>query len=125
MGSFEGQWFVPGGALDEGETPVECAVRELREESGLEVDEEPELVGAYFAYIYGHRWLMLTFRAAVRGEVVLSDEHDGARWVDPLDMRAFMTDETLLNIARGNEAIAAGLKLIRDDLDRYIKKIGR
>jgi 8-oxo-dGTP pyrophosphatase MutT (NUDIX family) len=28
-------WFTPGGGRDEGETAQECAVRELREETGL------------------------------------------------------------------------------------------
>jgi len=30
-------WFTPGGGLDEGESPAEGAVRELREETGLAV----------------------------------------------------------------------------------------
>ena len=30
-----GWWFTPGGGLDEGETPVEAARRELAEETGL------------------------------------------------------------------------------------------
>ena len=28
-------WFTPGGGRDEGESPQECAVRELHEETGL------------------------------------------------------------------------------------------
>ncbi|MCZ7439210.1 NUDIX hydrolase [Micromonospora sp. WMMC241] len=28
-------WFTPGGGLDPGETPAECAARELTEETGL------------------------------------------------------------------------------------------
>lgn len=31
-------WFTPGGGIDEGETPVEAAARELQEETGLVVD---------------------------------------------------------------------------------------
>jgi ADP-ribose pyrophosphatase YjhB (NUDIX family) len=33
----DGRWGLPGGWLDPNETPEECAVRETREETGLEV----------------------------------------------------------------------------------------
>jgi len=32
---FKAHWELPGGRIDSGETPRNCAVRELREESGL------------------------------------------------------------------------------------------
>jgi 8-oxo-dGTP diphosphatase len=32
---FRGQWELPGGRIDPGETPLQAAVRELHEESGL------------------------------------------------------------------------------------------
>ena len=34
-----GSWAIPGGAIDEGETPLEGALREFVEEIGMELDE--------------------------------------------------------------------------------------
>ncbi|MBQ5425693.1 MAG: NUDIX domain-containing protein, partial [Pseudobutyrivibrio sp.] len=44
--SDNGQWCVPGGALELGETYKEAAARELREEVGIEV-KELQLFGLY------------------------------------------------------------------------------
>jgi 8-oxo-dGTP pyrophosphatase MutT (NUDIX family) len=38
-----GQWALPGGRLDEGETPVQGALRELQEEVGLVLDRDAAL----------------------------------------------------------------------------------
>src|SRR5712671_3077642 len=38
--AHRGQWALPGGRCDEGETPVMAALRELAEELGLELGEE-------------------------------------------------------------------------------------
>ncbi|RLE19100.1 MAG: hypothetical protein DRJ08_06025 [Acidobacteria bacterium] len=35
---FAGQYLPPGGHVEEGENPLEAAVREVREETGLEVE---------------------------------------------------------------------------------------
>jgi 8-oxo-dGTP diphosphatase len=35
---FPGHWDLPGGKAETGETPIECALRELDEEFGLRLD---------------------------------------------------------------------------------------
>jgi 8-oxo-dGTP pyrophosphatase MutT (NUDIX family) len=39
-----GVWVFPGGAIEQGETPAQCAARELEEETGVDLGPEPELV---------------------------------------------------------------------------------
>jgi 8-oxo-dGTP pyrophosphatase MutT (NUDIX family) len=41
--AHRGQWALPGGRCDDGETPVEAALRELHEELGLELGPEDVL----------------------------------------------------------------------------------
>ena len=39
-----GVWVFPGGVIEEGESPAECAARELAEEAGVELATDVELV---------------------------------------------------------------------------------
>lgn len=45
-------WLVPGGATDEDESPLQCALRETREEVGLSVPTL-QLIGVYFGHKKG------------------------------------------------------------------------
>lgn len=40
LGSHAGQWALPGGRIDAGETPEQAALRELAEEVGLQLDPD-------------------------------------------------------------------------------------
>ena len=126
VGAMSGQWFLPGGAVERGELPEVAARRELVEEAGLDIEGELELVGAYPMWVYGGDCLQLSYRGRVaEGEVAISHEHDAARWADPVELRATLTDEVIDALAQGDERVGALVRNIRIDLDRYLTRTGR
>jgi ADP-ribose pyrophosphatase YjhB (NUDIX family) len=97
-------YTLPGGAVETGETLMQAVMREVREETALEV----EPVG-----LAGHRevivrdaqdrverhFVILSFAARWRsGEVALNEELDDARWLDPPELAGLQTTEGLAEI---------------------------
>jgi 8-oxo-dGTP diphosphatase len=80
---FLGAWDLPGGFVEPGETPADAVRRELREETGLEVEIE-RILGAYTSrYGDGGRWTVdVGFEARLAGgELVLDAEKSDAAWL--------------------------------------------
>ena len=118
------QWFLPGGAADPGEVPEDAARRELLEESGLVSTTTSSSSACNPIFVYGHDCLQVSYRGrVVDGDVALSDEHDGAEWVDPADMRLLLTDEVIESIAKDDERVGSLVRQVRIDLDRYLRLI--
>jgi ADP-ribose pyrophosphatase YjhB (NUDIX family) len=44
-GSLPGEWSIPSGKIEEGETPIDAAAREFQEETNLKVDSPLTLCG--------------------------------------------------------------------------------
>ena len=87
-------WALPGGGHDIGEFVAETVVREVREETGIEV-EVVAVTGLYtdpghvMAYDDGEvrQQFSICFRARpVGGTVRTSEESKEVRWVDPADL---------------------------------------
>lgn len=78
----KGQWAVPGGKVEFGETLREAAAREVREETGLEVEiGEPVWVGERIEETI-HIALIDFLGTQTGGELVAGDDAADARWVD-------------------------------------------
>lgn len=86
-GPAAGEWSVPGGRVEPGETLAEAVVREVGEETGLEVVCE-DLIGWVERIGSGYHYVILDFRACpIGGEDPLprpGDDAAEAAWV-PLD----------------------------------------
>ncbi|GAA1028537.1 NUDIX domain-containing protein [Virgisporangium ochraceum] len=89
-----GLWALPGGAQDLGEFVAEAAVRETKEEAGIDV-EVTGLVGIYtnpnhvVEYSNGEvrQQFSICFRAKpVGGELRVSDESSEVRWTRRTDL---------------------------------------
>jgi ADP-ribose pyrophosphatase YjhB (NUDIX family) len=61
--SYVPGWYLPGGAVERGETAREAAVREAREEGCLELDAPPELFHLYWSRQTGRRDHIVLFVA--------------------------------------------------------------
>ncbi|MFF2849577.1 NUDIX hydrolase [Streptomyces sp. NPDC058001] len=95
-------WALPGGGMDLDESLPGAAVREVREETGLDV-EITGLVGTYtdprhiIEYSDGEvrRQFNICFHAQViGGELAISDESTDLRWIAPGDIDALPMHHT-------------------------------
>jgi len=89
-----GLWFLPGGRVEAGETDVQALVREVAEETGLEVSVGP-LVGSVVRQPYDIRDYSCR---VVGGLLRAGDDVTDARWVTLAELRALPTTEGLLDI---------------------------
>jgi ADP-ribose pyrophosphatase YjhB (NUDIX family) len=92
--SDNGRWCLPGGHFEAGESVAEAAVRETKEETGLDI-EVVRLVGVYsdpnrlLEYADGNRFhlVALSFEARVTGgELAISDETTEFVWCSPSEV---------------------------------------
>jgi len=103
----KGQWSVPGGRIEPGETDQEALVRETREETGLIVTPGP-LIGSVRRPA-GQPGAELDIRdyaaAIVGGRLTAGDDADDVMWAGPGELDSLPLAGGLLDALRDWGAI--------------------
>jgi 8-oxo-dGTP diphosphatase len=109
-----GLYTLPGGGVELGETLEQAVVREVREETALEV--EPAALAGYRQAIardaagrIERHFVILPFAARwIAGEVSLNEELAEAHWLYPAEISGLKTTEGLAQIVTAaSERLAA------------------
>ena len=98
-----GYWEFPGGKLEEGETPQECIMRELREELCLNAKAGDVLASSIYEYTGGAIELLAVECTLQNYEIVLT-VHDAYEYIHP---------EALLDIQLAPADIDIAKKIIK------------
>ncbi len=111
---LQAQWSIPGGVLEVGELVREAAVREAKEETGLEV-EPGELLGVYDRVLRNdekrvqYHYVLIDFLCrAVGGELRAASDAAEVRWFTRDELPALhLAEDTQDVIRKGFAALAS------------------
>lgn len=94
-------WSFPGGVVEVGEPLQEAAAREVREETGLEVEigepiDRAEVIHRDAGGRVERHYVIIVFAGRhISGEPISGDDADAARWVDMSELANYeLTPDT-------------------------------
>ena len=93
-GAWKDWWEFPGGKIEEGETPEEALVREIKEELDTLVSVDEFLMTVEYDYPEFHLSMDCFLCSVISGQLTLL-EHESARWLplsDPWQVKWLPSD---------------------------------
>lgn len=75
------KWEFPGGKVEDGESPEQCLVREIKEELNLDISINEYLATSVYHYDHGAIALM-AFWCRLEGGDTLLRVHNAVNWVE-------------------------------------------
>lgn len=88
-------WEFPGGTMEFGETPEQTLVREMWEETGLDIVPERLLYVSSAQNSPAYQVIIITYLCSCHdvSKLHLSDEHSGVMWADQNEMREYLAGD--------------------------------
>jgi 8-oxo-dGTP diphosphatase len=118
----EGKWNGLGGKFEAGETPEECVIREVYEESGLSI-RNPKLCGLLmFPKFKGNDWCVFVFTATEFGGDLIDSPEGKLEWIPDekiLDLNLWESDHVFMPWIKEEKFFSAKFDYEGDKMIRY------
>src|SRR5687767_2941674 len=101
---LKGEWSLPGGAVELGETLAAALVREVREETGIDVEVGPvvEVLDRLHRDADGrlqYHYVVVDYLCRpLSTRIVHGTDADNARWVDPADLPTYGVNQVAIDV---------------------------
>lgn len=118
----EGKWNGLGGKFEAGESPEECVIREVHEESGLSI-QHPKLCGLImFPNFKGHDWYVFVFTATEFSGDLIDSPEGQLEWIKDEELtrlKLWESDHIFFPWIQKGEFFSAKFVYEGDKMHRY------